>query len=118
MFQFLYGTSKVLPCRLCCQHFNNYVTRFVGDEVDSSLPLQNRESLSRFLVDAHNDVNMRLGKTNVAYDSVKRDYMFAPEGGSPSPSMVRLSLLWTVLIVLVLLAAVHWYRISSRRRTR
>ena len=46
-----------LPCPTCRRHFHAYLDTHVRPETFTT-----RESIVRFLHDAHNDVNLRLGK--------------------------------------------------------
>jgi hypothetical protein len=59
----------VLPCNDCCVH---YQKELIGDSLDKALV--SRETLSEWLVDLHNRVNERLGKSTVEYSSVKQKY--------------------------------------------
>jgi len=67
--QFYTSIARVLPCDSCRGHFAKVLARKPLDPA-----LQNRETLSRWIVDVHNDVNQRLGKPVMAYDFVKEKY--------------------------------------------
>lgn len=100
MFTFLRSVGHVLPCKRCRAHYNAYVeARLI---VPSSAPLASREALSRFLVDLHNDVNARLQRPSVHYDTVRYEYEVDCGDG-----WTRLLLLW--LVVGALVAACAWY---------
>lgn len=68
--QFFHSLKTVLPCDTCRQHYSK--------GIETTLPidkaLQNRDSLTRWLVNFHNIVNERLGKPIVPYDNVKEKY--------------------------------------------
>ena len=51
----------ILPCKKCSTHYNNYINGVKFDTV-----LQNRESMIKFIIDFHNNVNIRLGKKKIA----------------------------------------------------
>jgi hypothetical protein len=59
----------VLPCKDCCLHYQKELTNTGLEQAIAS-----RDSLTRWLVDVHNNVNERLGKRVVTYKSVKKQY--------------------------------------------
>lgn len=59
--------GKNLPCERCRYHFGKILQTHPIDT-------KNRETISRWLVDRHNDVNLRLGKPTLPYDFVKKKY--------------------------------------------
>ena len=73
MFNFLHAFVHVIPCVKCSEHF--------GKILSSGLPnarsphLKGRDSLSRFLVDLHNNVNIKLSKPQMEYDAVCTYYL-------------------------------------------
>ena len=54
---FIKSLGHVLPCPNCRGHYNNYVS-----ELDWNFVLKDHESLVKFGIDFHNDVNKRTGK--------------------------------------------------------
>lgn len=67
---FFFSLRYVLPCENCRQHYAKAVEKTYP--IDSAL--QNRDTLTRWLVDLHNVVNKRLGKPIVSYESVKQKF--------------------------------------------
>lgn len=59
--------GKSLPCTKCRHHFGKMLSEKPPD-VDS------RATLSRWLVDRHNEVNVRLKKPTLSYDFVQQKY--------------------------------------------
>jgi hypothetical protein len=60
----------MLPCKNCCSHYCEALEkRPLTDEV-----LRDKESLSRWFVEIHNDVNLRLKKPIFKYDDAKTLY--------------------------------------------
>ena len=57
LFQF----ARFLPCKLCGKHFYEVLQRRIVP--DSSTALNSRKNFVNFVIDAHNEVNERLGKT-------------------------------------------------------
>jgi hypothetical protein len=94
----------ILPCSLCGLHFVNTMRDKLPltDKV-----LASRDSLSRWLVQLHNLVNVRVGKPEVAYEDAKRFYMVDSELAAlrrhppPAPERYKTG----VIVLSVLLAA-------------
>lgn len=72
-FDFLYGIAHMLPCVHCRTHWTNYLELHVRTPYASVL--SSRDAFSRFLVDGHNEVNLRLKRPLVPYDVVYGWYM-------------------------------------------
>jgi len=64
---FFESLGPVLPCVSCSKHFASMLE-------SNPIQLQNRESLSKWLVMVHNKVNVRLHKPEMSYDYVKKKY--------------------------------------------
>lgn len=65
--ELLTALPLILPCVECGSHF--------AVEIKAHPPaLENRDALTRWLVDLHNRVNQRLGKPVVAYEDVVEEY--------------------------------------------
>jgi hypothetical protein len=69
MVNFINACGRVLPCIKCRAHFRKMVR-----ENPPHRHLQSRETISRWLVERHNDVNRRLNKPTLSYDYVRRQY--------------------------------------------
>ncbi len=99
----------ILPCPLCGMHFIETLEKSpLTDDV-----LASRDSLSRWMVEFHNNVNRRLGKSEVAYDLVQKFYTedskieLRPEPKKPevtAPTLLPWQWLMIVLFVAMLLA--------------
>lgn len=67
---FFHQMKYVLPCESCRQHYKL--------QIEQALPiepaLENRDTLSRWCVELHNRVNMRLGKPTMSYEVAKHKY--------------------------------------------
>lgn len=86
---FLKSFARALPCEKCRLHFVEYIDTRLEEE-----HLRDRESLARFLVAAHNDVNARLGKRQLTYYEVKKMYTEVPPYR------------WFILIVIVCIVGI------------
>ena len=94
MLTFLTSVGYVLPCKLCRAHYEAYVrTRLNSTTLDS------RETLSRFVVDMHNDVNRRLRKHEVGYEQVKVEYEDGYHGQWMTVSIVVVIVLCAFVIL-------------------
>ena len=75
MYDFLKSLRHLLPCTKCRQHFSAYFdhpSHGVGGP--TSKYLDNRNSLTRWMVDLHNDVNHRLKKPQMDFEDVAAQY--------------------------------------------
>lgn len=71
----LFSSLKyMLPCGECCSH---YCQGFDKNRIEPHL--ESRDSLSRWLVNFHNEVNQRLGKPLFSYEEVAKEYNAANE---------------------------------------
>ena len=61
----------LLPCSLCGLHFARAIQ---GERALNEGALASRDTLTRWLVDVHNDVNERIEKQAVQYERVKHYY--------------------------------------------
>ena len=101
MYKFLVHTGEVLPCRRCRRHYAAFVRTHLSDPYCAVLA--DRESLSRFLVDLHNDVNRRLGRPEMSFERVRALYEGSDAGGD---SWTLLVIVATVVIAVVMTAVV------------
>ena len=73
MYAFLLAVGDVLPCVRCRRHYNAYFGGLTPRGPASHI-FDDREALSRALVEMHNDVNHRLGRRTMDYETVRRIY--------------------------------------------
>lgn len=82
---FFKSVGYVLPCDKCRSHYNDQVKKTPPD-------VENRESLSRWLVAVHNEVNRANGKREWSHEEVKKQHEItlndAPKQCSAGPSTV------------------------------
>ena len=90
----------LLPCPLCGNHFRETTATVhpITEQVLSS-----RSTLARWLVDVHNEVNRRLGKSTVTYAEAETFYL-RDCGRGPVPAAVPGRELGLIAAGLVLLA--------------
>lgn len=70
-FNFFKEIEHVLPCSICSKHFGEkmkFVTNYENEIFNNNL------SLAKWLVNVHNDVNIRNGKQVVPFNNVAEDY--------------------------------------------
>jgi len=104
MYKFLVHTGAVLPCRRCRRHYAAFVRARLSDPYCAVLA--DRESLSRFLVDLHNDVNRRLGRPEMSFERVRALYEGGDGGGDS----------WTVIVAAVVVVAVIMAAVVAARK--
>jgi hypothetical protein len=111
---FFHSLKYVLPCPACRMHYK----KTIEEKYPIELALDNRDTLSRWLVDFHNDVNKRLGKPIVSYDSVKDKYESMRgkcQYQEPSPGYTKTRerktdlMLSCVIILLILITCLSIY---------
>ena len=65
VIHFFESLKHLLPCTICKVHYDKYIaSNNIRNNVDS------RESLIKWLIDIHNEVNKNTGKPMVSYESV------------------------------------------------
>lgn len=94
--------ADVIPCSRCGLHFKSYMEESpLTDAV-----LTNRDSLSRWLHNIHNNVNRSIGKAEVSYEDAARFYLHDYWGGrlprTPYPPMTTLEKIGIALGVCVI----------------
>ena len=116
----LLGIAWMLPCPRCREHFSSLLENCTLASV-----VKNRESLSRFLLRAHNDVNTRNGKEVWSYGRAFDYYTRKDDDKTqacPRPSTVNFAgidresgiALGVAILAVFSLTAVFWQR---RRRS-
>lgn len=100
MYAFLRSVGPVLPCRRCRSHCEAYVRSHLPGP--HAPPLASREAASRFLVDMHNDVNRRLGKAEVPFDVVQKEYEVEADAQWVDGALVASAAVLVLLLVLYL----------------
>lgn len=99
MLEFLKSVGRVLPCKTCRDHYNEYV----GEHLDEQA-VSGKAALIEWVVALHNCVNRRTGKKEWAVEDVRRQYesRSATDGGS-CPTVKRRPLTTPSMWVLVVL---------------
>lgn len=99
MFVFLFSLARTLPCKRCRAHWLSYLNAKLQNIHTEHL--QTREQLTHFLVNAHNDVNARLGKPTMTYASARR--LYDPTIPHSPPSCIFTILLIAAVVMSVVL---------------
>ena len=86
--------SDILPCGKCQTHYREMIAK-------NPPPVDSMDQLSRWFVNLHNQVNMRLGKPTMTYEEAKELYTKRPEMKKPKQKWT----LW-ILILIVIIAVV------------
>ena len=68
---FFKSLQKVLPCEKCCVHYSQNIQEYPIEPA-----LESRDSLVRWLIKIHNEVNEDLGKPLYTYDQVIEEYKY------------------------------------------
>jgi hypothetical protein len=120
MKHFFYSTSEVLPCTKCRSHFS----RLVHTEYPITDHLTSKETLSKWLVEAHNLVNDRLGKPRLSYDFVRQKYEYMADKcevkilDTCQPATVKrkwiIGVITGIVGVLLIVCICYWMRRRSK----
>ena len=65
---FFTNLQDVIPCKICRGHYAKHISLHPPD-------VENRDTLSRWVVMIHNIVNVNTGKPQVPYEHVREHYM-------------------------------------------
>ena len=88
---FFVSLQHVLPCSICSKHYSDNLVQYSLDEA-----LQNKDSLIRWVIDIHNDVNEMKGKKIYTYDEAIELYTTTDN-----------SYIYKIVIVLLLIVIIY-----------
>lgn len=94
-----------LPCSICGLHF----IKEMSDKPLTDDVLASMDSLSRWLVDLHNNVNIRIKKPVITYDVIKKfffeDATVDPRTPASSPDVINplyKTAFWSTAVILII----------------
>lgn len=90
---FFTSLQHVLPCSICAKHYSKNLQEDSFNEA-----LVNKDSLIRWLIDIHNDVNEMKGKKIFSYDEAIKLY-----------TTKETSLVFKIILVLILLFLIYLF---------
>ncbi len=97
MLEFLKTVGRVLPCKTCRNHYNEYVAENLTEGV-----VANKKNLSSWLVELHNSVNRRTGTREWSFDEISRMYETKTGGRCPATKKTTIKPMAWVMIVICL----------------
>ena len=110
-YTFLLMFASVLPCDICKDDFQKYLDdKFEKQHLSDAF--FSRETFTKFLIDAHNDVNLKLKKKVLSYDDVDKLYGFKPQTIKKRKFDVGILL----LVVFIFLFVFMFPKFSKKRR--
>lgn len=68
---FFKSMERVLPCEKCAYHYSKHIDEFPIDPA-----LESRDTLVRWLIQIHNEVNISLNKPEYTYEQVIEEYRY------------------------------------------
>lgn len=96
-YNFFTALQYVIPCVKCRGHYATMLT-------ESPIRLESQEALARWLVDRHNEVNVRTGKPTLRYEDVRDDHLQAPSTCTlPWWTWVIIVSVFVILIICVII---------------
>tara|TARA_B100000780_G_C20922665_1_gene367625 strand:+ start:150 stop:554 length:405 start_codon:yes stop_codon:yes gene_type:complete len=69
--EFFKSMERVLPCEKCAYHYSKHIDEFPIDPA-----LESRDTLVRWLIQIHNEVNISLNKPEYTYEQVIEEYRY------------------------------------------
>ena len=93
---FFKSLQKVLPCEKCCVHYSQNI-----QESPIEPALESRDSLVRWLIKIHNEVNQDLGKPLYTYEQVIEEYKYKIRNIDRDETLLYKVIIAALLIVLV-----------------
>lgn len=101
---FFTSLQYVIPCSLCRQHYRDHL------EKNPIKPhLENKISLSKWLVEIHNEVNIMLGKPTLTFEEVVKLY-------SKTESNYYFKWIISITLLLISLFLIYKYCIKSSKK--
>jgi len=92
---YLITLQFVLPCETCKIHLRKHLEKYpITDKV-----LQNRENLSRWSVNIHNEVNKMLGKRIFTYEEARNKYLYGIEINN---SYINITIILSMILIFVI----------------
>lgn len=95
-FNFFKSLEKVLPCEKCAYNYAQNLQKLPLEPA-----LENRDTLMRWLIGVHNEVNKEAGKPTFTYDQVIDDYTYKMKTMDSDPTLVY-KIIIGALILLIL----------------
>ena len=99
MYNFLIYFAKVIPCHRCRHDFVKYLNEQLPEKMKSD-HFSSKHKLIHFLIDAHNYVNLKLGKRVYSYKEVYYMYTKNPDKISTQQIFICIILIITLLILI------------------
>lgn len=100
-YNFFTALQYVIPCVKCRGHYATMLA-------ESPIRLESREALARWLVDRHNEVNVRTGKATLRYEDVRDDHLEPQTDSScalPWWTWIIIASVFVTLVVCIILIA-------------
>ena len=95
-FNFFKSLEKVLPCEKCAYNYSNNLQKLPLEPA-----LENRDTLVRWLIAVHNEVNKEAGKPSFTYEQVIDDYTYKMKTLDSDPTMVYKIIIGALLLIIL-----------------
>ena len=82
-FNFFKSLENVLPCEKCAYHYSQNLKKLPLEPA-----LESRDTLVRWLIGVHNEVNKETGKREYSYEEVIEEYKYKMNRLNSDPTLV------------------------------
>ena len=111
MFEFLISVGRVLPCKTCRDHYNDYIRENLTDRV-----VMSKGTLIEWIVELHNSVNRRTGKREWKVEEVRKHYESQGQTKSSCPAKKTGTMTPATWVVVVILLGIIGLFVASQVR--
>lgn len=91
----------LLPCNQCANHYNDYIK---SNPIDQSV-LENKESITRWLYNLHNNVNHILNKKKIDFDDFVDNY-YNMYSNNSNIDIKKNDIIYYVLILIIVIGII------------
>ena len=107
MFKFLHYFARVIPCSICRTDFTRFIDKTIP-ELENSKIFESKVNLVRYLIDAHNYVNTKLGKREYSYNEVDQIYLYG------SSRKIHIILIFIIVVAVIASCLVAFRKTNNR----
>ncbi len=104
IIDFLFSFANVIPCLRCRYDFKQLLHEYLFDGINSKY-LNSKVSLSNFIIDLHNQVNIKLNKKELSYKQVYKLYY------NPNKSGLN----YVLIVLIICVCIIYSYKYMNKK---